>query len=41
MKLVIAGGTDGRTYKVTFNATTNDATPLVKKVEALFVIKET
>ena len=40
VKLILSGGTDGQSYKVTFRATTNDATPLVKEVEALFVVKE-
>lgn len=40
VKVILSGGTDGADYKVTFQATTTDATPLVKEVEILIKVRE-
>lgn len=40
VKTVLNGGNAGKSYKLTFRATTTDPTPLVKEVEALFRVKE-
>lgn len=40
VRVVLSGGTDGETYKVTVTLTTNAATPIIKEVDFTVRIKD-